>query len=212
MQLQAHRRARTILDGLPYGPDCIGHVDAFGDAETMLVLSDWLALERAPEPPALTAGGLRFSPAPRSPPDMAHFWRTAGLPAAWRCCRIAPLTTPGQLRCCICPAAARVTETPRAGRIKPLKRNAPVGAGAKGRRVSAVHFLPHDGVKRSAAHRPYFTIARADRAGAGDMPKMEIARRFRDDGNAVCSPPRVSSEGVSIDGAALQVAVDKTPS
>ena len=36
----------AILDGKPYGPDCIHAVDAFGDAETVL-LADWLALDHA---------------------------------------------------------------------------------------------------------------------------------------------------------------------
>jgi len=46
----------------------------------------------------------------------------------------------------------------------------------------------------------------------GEMPKLEIARRFRSDGNAVLFATKSFFEGVSIDGAALRlVVVDKMP-
>ena len=46
----------------------------------------------------------------------------------------------------------------------------------------------------------------------GEMPKLELARRFRQDGNAVLFATKSFFEGVSIDGAALRlVVVDKMP-
>lgn len=46
----------------------------------------------------------------------------------------------------------------------------------------------------------------------GEMPKLELARRFRNDGNAVLFATKSFFEGVSIDGAALRlVVVDKMP-
>jgi len=46
----------------------------------------------------------------------------------------------------------------------------------------------------------------------GEMPKLELARRFRSDGNAVLFATKSFFEGVSIDGAALRlVVVDKMP-
>jgi ATP-dependent DNA helicase DinG len=46
----------------------------------------------------------------------------------------------------------------------------------------------------------------------GEMPKLETARRFRSDGNAVLFATKSFFEGVSIDGAALRlVVVDKMP-
>lgn len=72
----------AILDGKPYGPDCIHHVDLMGDAETVN-LSDWLALDRT-EQPLLTysAKATVFCSATLAAPDMAHFMRQAGLPDA----------------------------------------------------------------------------------------------------------------------------------
>jgi len=72
----------AILDDKPYGPDCVHYVDAFGDAETVL-LADWLALDRT-EAPLLTysAKATVFCSATLAAPDMAHFMTQAGLPQA----------------------------------------------------------------------------------------------------------------------------------
>jgi Rad3-related DNA helicase len=80
----------AVLEGKPYGPDCIHYVDVFGDAETM-ALADWLGIDR--DAPAEVTHGSRaivFCSATLAAPDMAHFLTTAGLPDAMQMVAASP--------------------------------------------------------------------------------------------------------------------------
>lgn len=207
-KLAAERVA--ILDGLPYGPDCIGHVDAFGDAETML-LSDWLALERAPEP-ALSYSGRAtiFTSATLAAPDMSHFLATAGLPAALEMQAASPFDYAANALLYL-PAAAAPAPNTGAWADWAIDEMRQLVLASKG---GAFLLFTSYRMMEEAARRigPIFTLRGLTVLVQGDMPKMEIARRFRDDGNAVLFATKSFFEGVSIDGAALRlVVVDKMP-
>ena len=200
----------ALLDGKPYGPDCIQHVDLFGDAETVS-LSDWLAQER-PAETLLTysAKATIFTSATLAAPDMAHFMRQAGLPQAMQMQAVSPFDYAANALLYLPPAASPAPGTPEwADWAIDQMRSLVLASGGGAFLLFTSYRMMNDAAQRIGN---IFTLRGLTVLVQGDMPKMEIARRFRQDGNAVLFATKSFFEGVSIDGAALRlVVVDKMP-
>lgn len=207
-KLTAERVA--VLEGKPYGPDCIQAIDAFGDAETVS-LAEWLAQDRTGEPMlTYSAQATIFTSATLAAPDMAHFMSSAGLPYALQMQAASPFDY-----------ASNALLYQPAG-----SEPAPGTAGWLGWAIDQMRslvlssgggafllFTSNTAMRQAAAElAPVFAARHLTVLVQGDMPKMEIQRRFRDDGNAVLFATKSFFEGVSIDGSALRlVVVDKMP-
>ena len=207
-QLTAEKVA--ILDGKPYGPDCIHHVDAFGDAETVN-LSDWLALDRT-EAPMLTytAKATIFCSATLAAPDMAHFMAQAGLPQALQMQAASPFDYANNALLYLPSGTAPVPAAQGwlAWAIDEMRQLVLASRGG-----AFLLFTSYNAMNTAVAQLGrIFTARGLTVLVQGEMPKLELARRFRQDGNAVLFATKSFFEGVSIDGAALRlVVVDKMP-
>jgi len=200
----------AILDGKPYGPDCIHHVDLMGDAETVN-LSDWLALDRT-EQPLLTysAKATVFCSATLAAPDMAHFMRQAGLPDALQMQAASPFDYANNALLYLPSGTAPAPNAPGwlAWAIDEMRQLVLASRGGAFLLFTSYNAMNQAVVElgRTFAARGLTVLVQ------GEMPKLELARRFRSDGNAVLFATKSFFEGVSIDGAALRlVVVDKMP-
>lgn len=211
---RCHREltARTvaILDGQPYGPDCIGHVDVLGDAVTVTI-ADWLAQEQ-PAAPVLTYSGAAtiFTSATLAAPDMAHFMRSAGLPHALQMQAASPFDYAANALLYLPPGAAPAPNAPDWAdwAIDQMRQLVIASGGGAFLLFTSCRMMQEAALQL----RPVFAQRRLTVLMQGDMPKAEIARRFRDDGSAVLFATKSFFEGVSIDGQALRlVVVDKMP-
>ena len=200
----------AILDGKPYGPDCIHHVDLMGDAETVN-LSDWLALDRT-EQPLLTysAKATVFCSATLAAPDMAHFMRQAGLPDALQMQAASPFDYAANALLYLPSGTAPAPNASGwlAWAIDEMRQLVLASRGGAFLLFTSYNAMNQAVVElgRTFAARGLTVLVQ------GEMPKLELARRFRSDGNAVLFATKSFFEGVSIDGAALRlVVVDKMP-
>ena len=200
----------AILDGKPYGPDCIHHVDVFGDAETVN-LSDWLALDRT-EAPSLsyTGSATVFCSATLAAPDMACFMRDAGLPQALQMQAASPFNYADHALLYLPPAGAPAPSSPGwlAWAIDEMRQLVLASKGG-----AFLLFTSYNAMNTAVASLgPIFAKRGLTVLVQGEMPKLELAKRFRQDGSAVLFATKSFFEGVSIDGAALRlVVVDKMP-
>jgi Rad3-related DNA helicase len=203
----------AILEGKPYGPECIKAVDAFGDAEVM-PLHEWLQLEHAPkegEAPRLDGTQpIIFCSATLAAPDMAYFQREAGLPDAMQMIAASPFDY----------AENAMLYVPAAGNPAPNEAGwLPWAIGEMRSLVLAsgggafLLFTSYNAMNQAVAELRYTFAARGLNCYVqGELPKMETAKRFREDGNGVLFATKSFFEGVSIDGSALRlVMVDKMP-
>ncbi len=214
---KCHRKltAETValLGGQPYGPDCILTVDIFGDAERVS-LADWLAKDHEPavggEPPASQRSPVIFTSATLAAPNMSHFMRESGIPYALQM----QVESPFNYRKNALLYVPNGT-TPNPGSdehltylvddIRQLVRQAKGGAfllftsyRTLNHCVSELHYQ-----FESWGYPVYVQ---------GELPKLEIAKRFREQGNGVLFATKSFFEGVSIDGDALRlVVIDKMP-
>ena len=200
----------AILDGKPYGPDCIYHVDVFGDAETVN-LSDWLALDRSAEPLLTYSGSATiFCSATLAAPDMDHFMCSAGLPQALQMQAASPFNYADHALLYLPSAGAPAPST--AGwlpwAIDEMRQLVLASRGG-----AFLLFTSYNAMNQAVRTlAPIFAARRLTVLVQGEMPKLELARRFRSDGSAVLFATKSFFEGVSIDGAALRlVVVDKMP-
>ena len=204
----------ALLDGKPYGPDCIQAVDVMGDAETVL-LADWLAREH-PQPETRISDADRpviFTSATLAAPDFAAFKREAGLTDA--------LTL--QARSPFDYEANAMIFVPDA--------DAPVPSG-NGRDEHSVYMVETIQTLVEASKGGAFLLFTSYTAMQyavnalrwlfedhgwpvyvqGELPKLEIAKRFREHGSAVLFATKSFWEGVDIQGEALRlVVIDKLP-
>ncbi len=202
----------AILDGKPFGPECIRHVDTFGDAETVN-LTDWLAqahaAQRAEETTAGTVATV-FCSATLAAPDMAHFLRIAGLPDAMQMIASSPFDYESNALLYLPAGAAPAPNTPtwQAWAIDQM-RDLVLSAGGGSFLLFTSYRMMNEA---AAALRHVFQQRRLQVFVQGELPKLEIARQFRSNGNAVLFATKSFFEGVSIDGDALRlVVIDKMP-
>ncbi len=199
-----------VLDGHPYGPDCIQRVDPFGDAE-ILPLAQWLAEEHpAAAPPRQPERATIFTSATLAAPDMGHFLRTAGLPDALQMQAESPFDYAANALLYV-PNGSAPAPNEAAWREWAVDELLALTLSSGG---GAFLLFTSYNMMRYAAERlrPVFERRGWPVLVQGELPKLETARRFAADGNAVLFATKSFFEGVSIEGAALRlVAVDKMP-
>lgn len=204
----------ALLNGLPYGPDCIQEVDALGDAE-VVALEDWLALEHpAPkDTPTAADRPVIFTSATLAAPDMAAIRREFGLTdtldmqvqSPFDYNRSALLFVP-DANAPVPANGARDEHTRYA--IETMERLVTAAGGG-----AFLLFTSYSSMKWAASE----LIDRFERKGytcfmQGDLPKMELIARFKQHGNAVLFATKSFWEGVDVQGAALRlVVIDKLP-
>lgn len=201
----------AILDGKPYGPECIKHVDVLGDAETML-LADWLALDHdADVVTPVTSGGraIVFCSATLAAPDLSAFMRESGLPDALQMIAASPFNYQDNAILYL-PSGAAPAPTDALWRdwvIEEMDRLVVASGGGAFLLFTSISMMQY-----AAQSLRGVWLNRFNTMIQGEMPKLEIAKRFREDGNAVLFATKSFFEGVSIDGHALRlVIVDKMP-
>lgn len=201
----------AVLDGKPFGPECIKHIDELGDAETVL-LADWLAMDHSEAVVTpVTSGGraIVFCSATLAAPDLTTFLREAGLPDALRMVAASPFDYANNAMLYL-PNGAAPAPTDASWRdfvVEEMDRLVVASGGG-----AFLLFTSNAMMNYAAQTLRALWINRFNVMVQGELPKLEIAKRFRADGNAVLFATKSFFEGVSIDGAALRlVVVDKMP-
>lgn len=199
----------AILDGLPYGPECIKHVDVMGDAETVS-LPDWLAMDHEHVAPNFDRTPVIFTSATIAAPDFAHFMRSAGLPDALQMQLGSPFDFEENAMLYV-PAGA--APTPQSRDYQPflvdeIRRLVYASDGG-----AFCLFTSYANMRYAADALRY----EFEREGLtvyiqGELPKLEIAKRFAATNRNVLFATKSFFEGVSIEGKALRlVIIDKMP-
>lgn len=201
----------AILEGLPYGPDCIRHVDIMGDAEH-LPLTEWLAMSHSDDKSSMTHSRtpIIFCSATLAAPDMAAFLRECGLPYALQMVAASPFDYENNALLYV-PAA--IAPAPGKGDydawlVEEVERLVYASEGG-----AFTLFTSYKSM-RQVEQRLHYIF---ERKGwpvfvQGQMPKLEIVKRFVESGNGVLFATKSFWEGVSIDGSALRlVVIDKLP-
>ncbi len=199
----------ALLEGLPYGPDCIRHVDIMGDAE-QVSLEEWLHQDR--ERPAVTheRTPIIFCSATLAAPDMAAFLRECGLPWALQMVAASPFD---YQRSALLYIPAAIAPAPGKGEYDSWLVNQ-VEELVECSQGGAFCLFTSYKTMRLVEQRLHWTF---ERKGwpvyvQGQLPKLEIVKRFVEDGNGVLFATKSFWEGVSIDGTALRmVIIDKMP-
>jgi ATP-dependent DNA helicase DinG len=228
---KCHRCRRTltaknvaILNGHPYGPECIRKVDPFGDAE-IVPLEGWLngsyavpvlAEDDEPIDPRVTTQPVIFTSATMAIPDsngvpvMTGFLRECGLPDAYQLVVASPFDY----------KTNALTYVPQGAAPAPNERGWMEWATGEMRQlVLASHggafllFTSYKALNEALHELRYTFVSRGLTVLVqGDMPKLELAKRFKEDGNAVLFATESFFEGVDIQGDALRlVIIDKIP-
>ena len=202
----------AVLEGLPYGPDCIRKVDLFGDAEyTRLV--DWLGDRQAQESTTAQRASSKttiFTSATLAAPDLRSFMAECGLPDALQMQASSPFDYPSNALLYVpngnSPAPNDATWQPWAVEQMETLVYAAKGGAFLLFTSNAMLRYASDRMRSQLESDGYTVMVQ------GELPKLEIAKRFREDGNAVLFATESFFEGVSIDGDALRlVVVDKLP-
>jgi ATP-dependent DNA helicase DinG len=204
----------ALLDGKPYGPDCIQMVDVLGDAETIL-LADWLAQEH-PQPETKVTSADRpviFTSATLAAPDFAAFKREAGLTDALTLQARSPFNYEDNALIFVPDANAPV----------PGNNGRDEHSGYVVETIQALVEASKGGaflLFTSYASMQYAVNMlrwRFEGRGwpvyvQGELPKLEIVKRFREHGGAVLFATKSFWEGVDVQGEALRlVVIDKLP-
>ncbi len=198
-----------LLSGLPYGPECIKYVDVFGDAE-IVSREEWFGMPRTEIEVTRIAPPIVFCSATLATPDMATFMRDCGIDDAMSMIAASPFDYENNAMLYI-PIGATPSPDQQeytAWMISEIKQLVNYARGGA--------FLLFTSYRNMQAATQ---ALRADfeRIGLlvlvqGEMPKLEIARRFKEDGNAVLFATKSFWEGVSVEDEALRlVIIDKMP-
>jgi ATP-dependent DNA helicase DinG len=185
-------------------------VDVFGDAET-LSLADWLGIDR--DAPAEVTHGSRaivFCSATLAAPDMAHFLATAGLPDAMQMVASSPFDY-AENAVLYVPTGSNPAPNEQGWLRWAIDQMRQLVTASRG--GAFLLFTSYAAMKEAVHDLRYTFVSRGLSVFVqGELPKLEIARRFREDGNAVLFATKSFFEGVSIDGSALRlVVIDKMP-
>lgn len=201
----------SVLEGRPYGPDCILYVDPFGDAEKV-ALAEWLDAdhEEAKTEREALATPVIFASATLAAPDMSAFMRECGLPHALQLQVESPFNYRKNALLYV-PNGA--TPDPKDSEylnylVDDLRRLVLASGGGAFLLFTSYANMRHcvEALRNDFERRRWAVYVQ------GELPKLEIARRFAADGNAVLFATKSFFEGVSIDGAALRlVCIDKMP-
>ena len=199
-----------VLDGLPYDPECVRHMDPFGDAD-LVELAVWLEQEH-PEPGLIhnAPKAVVFTSATLAAPDMSAFLREAGLPYALQMVAASPFDYANNALLYVPSAAAPAPNKDgyKDWLVEEMGRLVKASCGG-----AFLLFTSYANM-RYVSDRLRWEI---EQAGLpvfvqGQLPKLEIVKRFLESGNAVLFAVKSFWEGVSIDGQALRlVCIDKLP-
>jgi ATP-dependent DNA helicase DinG len=141
---------------------------------------------------------------------MAHFMRSAGLPQALQMQAASPFDYASNALLYLPSGTAPAPSAPNwlAWAIDEMRQLVLAARGG-----AFLLFTSYNAMNRAAAELgPIFAKRGLTVLVQGELAKLETARRFRSDGNAVLFATKSFFEGVSIDGAALRlVVVDKMP-
>lgn len=204
----------ALLNGLPYGPDCIQEVDALGDAE-VVDLADWLAQEH-PKAKTVTSAADRpviFTSATLAAPDMAAIRREFGLTDTLDMQVQSPFDYNRNALVFVPDAGAPVPANGARDEhtryaIETMEKLVLASGGG-----AFLLFTSYSSMKWAASE----LIDTFERRGItcfmqGDLPKMELIARFKQHGNGVLFATKSFWEGVDVQGAALRlVVIDKLP-
>lgn len=205
-----------LLDDMPYGPDCIRRVDPMGDAE-QVSLAEWLGQDHTPAAPPTDetaqkedATPVVFCSATLAAPDLSHFLHTCGIPDALQMQAASPFDYASQALLYVPNGSSPVPNAPEYANwiLDQLEQLVHAAAGG-----TFFLFTSYKAMREAAGYlEPILVRKGLTMLVQGELPKLETARRFRDDGNAVLFATKSFFEGVSIDGDALRlVVVDKLP-
>jgi len=197
-----------VLEGMAYGPDCIRHVDLFGDAE-IVPLSEWttqtIETEVKHQPTAII-----FTSATIAAPDLKHFMRTCGLSHGFQMIADSPFDYEANALLYIPNGESPAPSAPnwQGYMIEELRK---LVISAKG--GAFLLFTSYSNMKYAVASlKGSFESAGLKVLVQNELPKGEITKQFKADGNAVLFATKSFWEGISIEGAALRlVAIDKMP-
>lgn len=199
----------ATLDGLPYGPDCIRHVDLLGDAE-LVPLTDWLD-QPQPEPETKhDPTAIVFTSATIAAPDLSHFMHECGLSRGFQMVADSPFDYAGNAMLYVPNGETPVpTAKEWPGYVIDELRSLVLSAGGGAFLLFTSYANMKYAVERLQA---MFETAGLTVYIQNKLPKGEIAKRFKQDGNAVLFATKSFWEGISIEGAALRlVVIDKMP-
>jgi len=202
----------AILDGKPYGPDCILKVDLFGDAERVS-LAEWLTQTTVSTDSATyeyARTPVIFTSATLAAPDMSHFLRESGIPYALQMQVESPFDYKKNALLYVPNGATPDpnTETYLSYLIGDLRNLVQASNGGAFLLFTSYRVM-NEAVN---ALRSSFERAGWPVYVQGELPKLEIAKRFREQSNGVLFATKSFFEGVSIDGDALRlVVIDKMP-
>lgn len=201
--------AVNVLDGLPYGPDCIRHVDLMGDAE-LVPLSEWLG-QPQPEPETRhDPTAIIFTSATIAAPDLEHFMKECGLSHGFQMVADSPFDY-GNNAMLYVPNGETPVPTAKEWPAYVVSDIRQLVISAKG--GAFLLFTAYSNMNHAVKSlRHVFESEGLKVFVQGELPKGEIAKQFRKDGNAVLFATKSFWEGISIEGAALRLTViDKMP-
>lgn len=210
-----HLTAKTVhlLDGKPYGPDCIQHVDVYGDAD-VVDLQAWLDAEHtAPEATERTSVSSRatiFTSATLAAPDLSHFLRTCGLPDALQMQAQSPFDYENHALLYLPNGTSPAPNEP-AWMLWMFEQVRQLVLASDG--GAFLLFTSYNAMTQALNELRYTFATRGMTVLVqGEMPKLELAKRFKAEKRAVLFATKSFWEGVDIQGEALRlVVIDKMP-
>jgi len=195
-----------VLEGRAYGPNCIRHVDLFGDAEIM-PLSEWA--QQAVEPETRHAPtAIIFTSATIAAPDLNHFMRTCGIKRGFQMIADSPFDYESNALLYVPNGDAPIPSAQnwQSYMIEELRK---LVISSKGGAFCL--FTSYSNMQYAVKSlRSSFQDAGLKVLVQNELPKGEITKQFKADGNAVLFATKSFWEGISIEGAALRlVVIDK---
>lgn len=197
-----------VLDGKAYGPDCIRHVDLFGDAEVMS-LNEWLnqddVITVKHDPTSII-----FTSATIAAPSLSHFMRETGVQHGFQMLADSPFDYQNSALLYV---PNGETPTPDSGEYLSYLTNALRSLVYASKGGAFLLFTSYRNMQHAVNElRNSFKRNGIQCFVQGELPKGEIIKQFKADGNAVLFATKSFWEGVSIDGTALRlVVIDKMP-
>lgn len=197
-----------VLDSMAYGPDCIRHVDLFGDAEVMH-LAEWLSQEDEiiikHDPTSII-----FTSATIAAPSLTHFMHETGVQHGFQMLADSPFDYPNNALLYV---PNGETPTPDSTDYPAYMVNALRSLTLTARGGAFLLFTSYKNMQHAVVNlRQTFERNKLKVFVQGELPKGEIIKQFRENGNAVLFATKSFWEGVSIEGGALRlVVIDKMP-
>lgn len=204
-------QAVHILDGLPYGPDCIKHIDPVGDAD-LVSLEAWLGADHSAAPvikPSYKRGVI-FTSATLAAPDFEMFKRECGIHEAMELRVESPFDYKKNALLYIPKGAAPAPNdlSYPTWMLSQLEELVTASQGS-----AFLLFTSYKNLQLARENlEPLFSRHYPCFVQGDGLGKQEMARRFDAAGNGVLFGTKSFFEGVSIEGESLRlVTVDKMP-